>query len=278
MIPGYRLWRKWPGVGSRAFGWLLRESVADRVVWRRWCGRAGGLTLRSACGALLFLVGMHGAHGDDWDRSLCDARALLRHKPRGAPWLLCRDVNCDHLPESSLDPFAERPGRDERHSWRRSLLRQMLDEESGSVVEPEQIFGSPMSAFADAHGLAPITRVPRSTYHEVHKIPSQIDHLCCSDVHLISEHVIDWRAAISDHSVLHALCRWPCLPEKRSPLIWQPESWTQVDVLVEANDLSTILVGEPAAQYQRLRDHVRVICERTQTQSCKNQRRLDRLP
>ena len=95
--------RHWPGFGSFSMAWFVRASYLNSLVAVNWHGRAGSLLFRTAGRGNFLVTGLHGAHGDDFVDSLCDASWLLKKVSRGTSKFMVGDFNCDQL------PFLDRP-------------------------------------------------------------------------------------------------------------------------------------------------------------------------
>ena len=94
-VLNYKVFRHYPGVGSFALGWVVSGMFGRFIVGQPvWRGRCGALHLRFPTGAAgqmcnLWLVGVHGAHGDLLLDSLADVRFVAGCRPRGAKIFLC---------------------------------------------------------------------------------------------------------------------------------------------------------------------------------------------
>ena len=142
----HRLFRHWPGEGSRAMSWIVNRRINHLVRSISWDGRCGMLLLDSsvnAMGSSLCLLGLHGAHGDDLSDSFLSASKLLSLRPRCCKTLIVGDWNVDLSPTLSSDPWAHRPSRLEHHFERRVMLDSWLEAVRLSVHMPESVIGSP---------------------------------------------------------------------------------------------------------------------------------------
>ena len=205
-VPNYKIFRHYPGVGSFALGWVINTYMTGFLVAApMWRGRCGALHLRfptSAEGKLcnLWIIGVHGAHGDLLLESLADVRYLVGCRPLGAKVFLCGDWNVDLLPAHAADPWCHLPGRLNHHYERRMQLESLLDVLGVSTVIPELAASVPGGPFSAACAGAPITRIPwgLATNSEW---PSLLDFGAA--VHgLVKSSTLHWKGVHSDHAIV----------------------------------------------------------------------------
>ena len=126
-VLSHKVWRHYPGLGSRAMAWVARNTVTHLVRSCNWDGRAGSL-LVSHSHALagqavnLLLVGVHAAHDVLLADSLSSTSSLLSQRPRHSDIVAVGDWNVDFLPTLASDPFSESPNRSLHHSDRRDTI------------------------------------------------------------------------------------------------------------------------------------------------------------
>ena len=96
----YTIWRHWPGEGSRACAFIIPDWFRDAVFQPAWEGRSGALRVKAGSDPKysLWVVGVHGAHGDLFDQTLVDLTSLLSAKHRLAQIVCVGDWNVDQLP------------------------------------------------------------------------------------------------------------------------------------------------------------------------------------
>ena len=105
----YEVFRKWAGRGSRATGWAVDKKLLPLIRYRKWAGRCGALLIDDHKGNRIWIVGMHGAHGEACPDTFADCRRLLSRAPRGCPKIVIGDLNVDMLPVLEVDPWRDVP-------------------------------------------------------------------------------------------------------------------------------------------------------------------------
>ena len=74
----HRVYRHYPGEGAWAMAWVVNKRYVSSIRRISWHGRAGSLFLESprsksqVARSALYLVGMHGAHGESLKDSFTD--------------------------------------------------------------------------------------------------------------------------------------------------------------------------------------------------------------
>lgn len=97
-VPGWRIWRWWPGEGSRAMAWCVRKSCVDRVLQVSSLVRAQLLLCRRGPLAQghLRVVAHHAPHdGDQLASHLADLATLAAGGRRRSPWIVVGDTYAD---------------------------------------------------------------------------------------------------------------------------------------------------------------------------------------
>ena len=172
LVDGHKVFRHWPGVGSRPMCMIIHRLYRDFVVRSFWHGRAGGIHLfnpslapRTLDQCSMIVLNVHGAHGDDLGESLFDAttvvRTLRRRKGSTADVFALGDFNVDLLPLQACDPFCDDGGGRHYNPHRLQLLRSWADSLNVCVCEqPTQVIGVPGGIWSDYCMGAPIFRTP----------------------------------------------------------------------------------------------------------------------
>ena len=77
------LYRHYPGEGSWAMAWAIRNDFHDHLQHIEWRGILEVPRSRKhGHSASLYIIGVHGSHGDALKDSLTDVVALVKRKPR----------------------------------------------------------------------------------------------------------------------------------------------------------------------------------------------------
>ena len=199
------VYRSYPGAGSRSLAFVVRrrfEPLVKQVRWQRRCGAIDFLQAGEGgrSGLNVWLVGLHGAHGELCTDVLADAAALVKARPRGSAVAVAGDINIDILPTLAGDPWAARPGRSEHHAAQRAHLASFCEALRLECIVPEIRRGIPGGAFSEECLFAPITRVPIGCAADT-DLPSTIDYALANDG-LIESSAIHWSHAIADHATV----------------------------------------------------------------------------
>ena len=76
----------------------------------------------------MWIVGWHGAHGEEFRESLVDVVALWKLKPTDVHGIIVGGASCDLLPTLSAGPWGDTVGRAHKHSLQRCTA-EWCDEE-----------------------------------------------------------------------------------------------------------------------------------------------------
>ena len=197
--------RHWPGEGSFAMKFIVRQCLRQMVRSITWRGRCGALHIFQRGPVLgnhsnIYIIGIHVAHGDLQIDTLSDIAFLLRHRPWGSRVLVAGDWNIDQLPSLAIDPFSDHPGRDQHHQAERVLVQSLVDRFHLSLFVPEVVCSTPGGPFDDACRASPITRIPvgeAASYCS----PSLLDYAAASE-NLVTESHIHWHGVPADHALV----------------------------------------------------------------------------
>lgn len=259
-VEGWRVWRHWPGEGSRAMAWCIRRSALHQVVSVSSCGRAQAVVLRISAGSAgrVIVVGHHAPHEPEALPShLADLACLVGARRGPSRWVIAGDANADLLwrlsasqipgalvspppprfegdcsdayaagdavadtPPAEPPPQPDVPGPP-RHRERCAMYRSFARNMQGVVLQPEVSDGVGGS-WAAACALHPFTRLPH---------PSESARLACLDWAMHSspgqqwvQSDVCWRLCWSDHAGL--VVRLASTPQRRRAGLWRP-SWDE---------------------------------------------------
>ena len=219
-VPGWKIFRHWPGPGSRACAFLVRSSVVPMIAWKKWLGRAGVVVLKDAEEKCLIVSQVHGAHGSSLlAESLTALADLISRCPRWAPAIAVGDWNIDLLPIAELDVGKHRPGRAARHADERGLLRCFLDAKRLQLVEHSGMVGLPDGHWRIEALSSPFTRVPWAGWGEALTLPSLLDYAAVRNVQCTTS--ILWAAALADHAPVWVKVEWAAMPPLKPKKSWQ---------------------------------------------------------
>ena len=220
-VSEHKIWRHYPGPGSRAMAWVARNSCEHLVRRCTWEGRAGSLHVNHAYArpgqtVNLLLVGVHAAHGDFLHDSLSEASILIGRRPRHSEVVAIGDWNVDMLPTLALDPFSDLPLRSSHHSERRDAIEAWASGSHLSLFLPQEVVSVQGGVWAKICSDCPVTRLPVG--EQDHK-PSLLDYAwqSCS---LILNASIAWLSAMADHALVSYQIRHVCSRRHFSKSRW----------------------------------------------------------
>ena len=247
LVCGHTCLRHYPGAGSWAMMFVIRNSFSSFVKSVSWRGRCGAVHLHRICSteALCFnivCIGVHGAHGALLSDTFSDLAFLAKNRPYGSQVLILGDLNIDLLPTLFGDPWAEADGRMFHHCEQRFLLDAFADGLSLEIHIPGITYSAPGGPLADFCRSAPISRVPIGG-HADSTLPSLLDFSIASKG-LVRNSFISWERVPADHGLLGVSCtpvyvkreaaktRWKCR-DFDSCIEWlrrsAPSSFTDAD-------------------------------------------------
>ena len=258
--------------------WVVNRAYQAHVQSIDWHGRAGSILLEVATrqggksSASLYLVGLHGAHGDELQDSLTDAVVLVRRKPRHSQLVVLGDWNVDLLPTLLADPWGSLPRRSDHHKSRRLVLDTFCTSLKLKTVVPARVESCSGGPFGEQSIFTPFTRIPVGESSCLH-LPSLLDFFAITQ-DIILDSWIDWLPAFGDHALVFASVQgnaksfrpvqghWRC-SDWFASLAWMREHSTVVGSLFDASACNAFFLN---AQ-ETLAD----------TRSC-GERRRDRIP
>ena len=223
-------YRRYPGSGSWAVVFVIRNSMAKAVRSCTWRGRCGAVHLRQQVSPLgtgfnIYIIGIHGAHGGSLPDTSADLSFLVRRRPYGSQILIMGDWYIDLLPTLSVDPWQERIDRQQHHAGQRVLLEAFAETHRLHVFVPQRWSSVPGGPFAEQCLMSPITRVPTGQSVAV-VLPSTLDYGLGSQG-FITDSFIHWEKVPADHALVGYKCtpvfvkreaaktRWKCVDPQR---------------------------------------------------------------
>ena len=196
--------RHYPGHGSWAMLFVIRRSMGKYVRSRTWRGRCGVIHLLQrgspgSTGVNLYLIGVHGAHGELIVDTFTDLAFLLRQRPYGSKVVITGDWNVDILPTLFSDPWSDASNREHHHADRRLLLEVLTNRFNIILHCPSRCQSVPGGPFSYTCTSSPITRVPVGITAE-YVLPSVVD-FCVASNGVVRETAIHWQGAPADHAL-----------------------------------------------------------------------------
>ena len=177
--PTHSSFRSWPGDGSYAMLFIVRNSyrtLIRNIVWR---GRVGAIHfLQKNQGTdnhtSICIIGLHSHHGALQINTFAGVAYLLRHRPWGSKVLVAGDWNVVQLPALADDPYAQNHDRAAHHQAERVLLHTLADSLRLTVTLPDVVCSTPGGPFDHICATAPISRIPTSEC-VTNSLPSLLD-------------------------------------------------------------------------------------------------------
>ena len=224
----HHTYRHYPGIGSWAMAFLIRKDMGKYVRSCKWRGRCGAIHLcdrqnSSRHAVNLYILGIHGAHGDLLIDTLADLASLIRLRPFGSKVAIVGDFNVDMLPTFTSDPWAGEADRHQHHAERRALLESLIDCFALELHLPSMWHSVPGGPFAENCLMVPITRIPVGDSVSLCK-PSILSYAIASHG-LIREVGVHWEGVPADHAIIVTDCtpvyvkreaaktRWKCVDD-----------------------------------------------------------------
>ena len=195
----HRTWRHWPGQGSRAMRFVIRNDVKHLFNSVAWMGRSGVLIMASRFESnkqFVNFVGFHGAHGKLISDSFNDLCTLLALGRACSKTLVMGDWHIDILPTLANDPFSCTSNRMAHHFERRELLNSWLSFNRLCSVLPKHVLGAPGGKWARTCESSLISRVPSD---DQLGLPSLLDFGAASE-NFVKNSWLSWLFRFSDHA------------------------------------------------------------------------------
>ena len=270
-VEGFRVYRHWPGEGSFAMAFVVRESVALSLAPRfAKLNRSCLLELSRgfSYGQSLSVLGVHGPHEELYD-FVADITSLISTRASRGSILGVGDWNVDFAPTFETYPFADSP---DHHVFRRADLQDFASESGFSFVFPEIVDCLPDTKWSQFCVNFPFTRTPQG---------EQIGHPSVLDFGLVSEGLSvtasgSWRRVPSDHAIIKYDVRvnFRCIVRKRSH--WFCSDREGALEFAKAN--WPILPLQTADSSERFVDFLHLIRDRFMDRSTAKARREQRFP
>ena len=235
-------WRHYPGEGSRAMRFVLRDKYVHLFQSIDWQGRCGLLSVSSGrrdCQVSASFLGVHGAHGDQLEDTLADASSLLGVRSSCCKTLFFGDTNVDFLPQMSWDPWRVVPDRLEHHSRRRQLFQMFVDSLGFDLVFPSSSVGAPVGKWSNSCVNLCISRVPGD---DQLGLPALLD-FGAARRNFVSECWQSWMPQFSDHAATVFVLRFSCSRPRFCKTTWRCsdviacESWLRSQVQLMPSNL-----------------------------------------
>ena len=200
--PTHSSFRHWPGEGSYAMMFMVRNSYRTLIRNITWRGRAGAIHLFQKNQGTddhtsIYIIGLHSHHGALQIDTFADVAFLLRHRPWGSKVLVAGDWNVDQLPALADDPYAQNEGRAFHHQAERVLLHTLADRFRLTVTLPDMVCSTPGGPFDHICAMAPISRIPTGECVE-YSLPSLLDYGLSSS-RFVKASKLHWEGAPADH-------------------------------------------------------------------------------
>ena len=205
-LSGHSSFRHWPGEGSLAMMFVVRQQFKHAVRSQIWKGRCGALHIFQRDPVAgnhvnLFIVGVHAPHDEESQiDTLADVASLLKKRPWGSKICAIGDWNVDQLPSLAIDPFSESPERSWHHFDERERLNSFADRFRLCLHIPDMVCSIPGGPFADVCWRTPITRIPVGLAAQ-YTSPSLLDYALCSP-DTIDFCRVHWDGAPADHAII----------------------------------------------------------------------------
>jgi len=250
----HRVFRHWPGEGSVAMAFVIRDRWRHRLREMRWKGRCGYCQLRGLYSQIR-VAGTHVAHGSAAADTLVDLAWCCRRLPADCALCVGGDWNTDYLPTfGQLDRFSQSHVRE--HRKRRAALERWLGKLHLQLRLPEEIRGLPPPPWSDAGLEQAVTRVPVGD--SVGQAASMLDYCACDEKFRARGAVMSyWCLALADHAAVCISFSFCVEASRRAPHTWQPESETSACRAVELlrppgcwAELSDMVLATQAATHE----------------------------
>ena len=148
----------------------------------------------------VFIIGVHGPHGELRVDTFADIAFLLRQRPWGSKVLVAGDWNVDQLPTLAIDPYADHAERAVHHMAERLLVQSLADRFRLEVNISGMVCSTPGGPFDDVCFMAPVTRIPTGQPAS-YSLPSLLDYGLSTDGY-VKETRVHWEGVPADHAMV----------------------------------------------------------------------------